>query len=478
MDKLTTYKQKKQNYTAVRYSLTVNEVTKDYILVPVVMMVPGVHEGSQGPMLHTAENLQANVEQWNERPVVIYHPQDAEGNYVSAYTEGVQTVGFIKNARYDNGLKAEIQLDVAALQTISPETLVLVENSQPVEVSIGAFSQTVTEVGVYEATGEQYAAITTAYMADHLAILPKAKGACSHNDGCGIRVYEQNNNHTKKGGQFMELKDALKELRAAGLEVLHLQVNEEGLLARLELIRNYVYGMDSEWVSCYVREVYDSSFIYEKSFKRNGAPKPNKLYKQDYLIAEDGSLLIESDPIEVVAKTEYMPIQANENKNENKKKGEQEMNKPCCPQKVEELIVNVAAKFTADDREWLQSLTEEQLEKVTPKVVQVNVGKEHVTSHLATYKSAEEVLELLPEALRNDISAGLEMNKAKRAELVTKIQANASSKDVWAKEELEAMETGMLEKLAKTIQTPAVYVAGQNPAPTGADEVPAMPPME
>lgn len=272
----------------------------------------------------------------------------------------------------------------------------------------------------------------------------------------------------------MELNDALKELRAAGLEVLHLQVNEEGLLARLELIRNYVYSMDSEWVSCYVREVYDSSFIYEKSFRRNGAPKPNKLYKQDYLIAEDGSLIIETDPIEVVAKTEYMPIQANENK----KKGEQEMSKPCCPQKVEELIVNVAAKFTAEDRPWLQSLTEEQLEKVTPKVIQVNVGKEHVSEHLATYKSAEEVLELLPTAIRSDISAGLEMHKAKRAELVEKIQTNASSKDVWAKEELEAMETGMLEKLAKTVN-PAVYVAGENPAPTaGAEDVPAMPPME
>lgn len=272
----------------------------------------------------------------------------------------------------------------------------------------------------------------------------------------------------------MELKDALKELRANGLEVLHLQVNEEGLLARLELIRNYVYSMDSEWVSSYVREVYDSSFIYEKSFRRNGAPKPNKLYKQDYSIAEDGSLIIETDPIEVVARTEYMPIQANENNKE--KKGEQEMSKPCCPQRVEELIVNAAAKFTAEDRPWLQSLTEEQLEKVTPKVIQVNVGKEHITSHLATYKSAEDVLEVLPEAIRSDISAGLEMHKAKRAELVSKIQANASSKDVWGKEELEGMETGTLEKLAKTIN-PAVYVAGQNPTPC-TEEVPAMPPME
>lgn len=478
MEKITTYKKSTNAaYTAVQF--TINE--EQFISVPVVMMVPGVHVGSHGQMLHTAEGLQSNVEQWNDKPVVIYHPQDAEGNFISANSEGVTTVGKITNTRFDNGLKADIVFNLTTLQAVSPETYVSILESQPLEVSIGAYATEQKQSGTYEPTQETYTAITTAYMADHLAILPKDSGACSYNDGCGIRVNQQNNNHTKKGGKFMELKDALKELRAAGLEVLHLQVNEEGLLARLELIRNYVYGMDSEWVSCYVREVYNDTFIYEKSFKRNGAPKPNKLYKQDYLIAEDGSLIVETDPIEVVAKTEYMPIQANEqnkNKNENKKKGEQEMNKPCCPQKVEELIVNVAAKFTADDRDWLQSLTEEQLEKVTPKVVQVNVGKEHVTSHLATYKSAEEVLELLPEAIRNDISAGLEMNKAKRAELVTKIQANASSKDVWAKEELEAMETGMLEKLAKTIQTPAVYVAGQNPAPTGADEVPAMPPME
>lgn len=471
MEKITTYKKNTTaTYTAVQFSI--NE--EQFISVPVVMMVPGVHVGSHGQMLHTAEGLQSNVEQWNDKPVVIYHPQDNEGNFISAYSDGVVHVGRIANARFENGLRADIVFNLTTLQAASPETYVSILESQSLEVSIGAYATEIKETGTYEPTGETYSAITTAYQADHLAILPKTTGACSYNDGCGIRVYQQNNNHTKKGGLSMELKDALKELRANGLEVLHLQVNEEGLLARLELIRNHVYSMDSEWVSSYVREVYDSSFIYEKSFRRNGAPKPNKLYKQDYSIAEDGSLIIETDPIEVVAKTEYMPIQANENNKE--KKGEQEMSKPCCPQRVEELIVNAAAKFTAEDRPWLQSLTEEQLEKVTPKVIQVNVGKEHITSHLATYKSAEEVLELLPEAIRSDISAGLEMHKAKRAELVGKIQANASSKDVWGKEELEAMETGTLEKLAKTIN-PAVYVAGQNPTPC-TEDVPAMPPME
>lgn len=478
MNKLTTYKQKKQNYTAVRYSLTVNEVTKEYISVPVVMMVPGVHEGSMGAMLHTEENLQANTGQWNGKPVVIYHPQDEEGNYISANSEEVIKVGSIVNARYDNGLKAELQLDVSVLSTISPETLVLIDNNQPVEVSIGAFSQTVAEVGVYEATGEQYVAKTTAYIADHLAILPKAVGACSQTDGCGIRAYQQKGNQiNKEGGNNMELKDALKELRAAGLEVLHLQVNEEGLLARVETIRNYVYSMDSEWTSCHVREVYDSSFIYEKSFRRNGAPKPNKLYKQDYTIAEDGSLVTDSEPIEVMAKTEYMPIVANQTETITKKKGEQEMNTPCCPQKVEELIVNAAAKFTAEDRGWLQSFTEEQLEKVTPKALQVNVGKEHVQTHLATYKSAEEVLEVLPEAIRNDIQAGLDMYKTKRTELVSAIQANEKSKDLWTKEELDAMAMPMLEKLSKTI-APAVYVGGERAPEPANDDVPAMPPIQ
>lgn len=470
MEKITTYKKNTTaTYTALQFSI--NE--EQFISVPVVMMVPGVHVGSHGQMLHTAEGLQSNVEQWNDKPVVIYHPQDNEGNFISAYSDGVVHVGRITNTRFENGLRADIVFNLTTLQAASPETCVSILESQPLEVSIGAYATEIKETGIYEPTGETYTAITTAYQADHLAILPKAAGACSYNDGCGIRVNQQNNNNEKKGGTMTVFKDALKELRANGLEVLHLQVNEEGLLARLELIRNYVYSMDSEWVSCYVREVYNDSFIYEKSFRRNGAPKPNKLYKQDYLVAEDGSLIIESEPIEVVAKTEYLPIQANtQNKQE---KGEQEMSKPCCPQKVEELIVNAASNFTAEDRTWLTSLSEEQLEKVTPKVVQVNIGAEHVSKHLATYKSAEEVLDLLPEAIRADISAGLEMHKAKRADLVTKIQANA--KDVWAAEDLEKMETGMLEKLAKSVQ-PAVYVAAENLDKTKGEDIAPMAPVE
>lgn len=468
MKKITTYKKNTTaTYTAVQFSI--NE--EQFISVPVIMMVPGVHVGSHGQMLHTVEGLQSNVEQWNDKPVVIYHPQDNEGNFISAYSDGVVHVGRITNTRFENGLRADIVFNLTTLQAVSPETYVSILESQPLEVSIGAYATEIKETGIYEPTQETYTAITTAYQADHLAILPKATGACSYNDGCGIRVNQQNNNNEKKGGTMTVFKDALKELRANGLEVLHLQVNEEGLLARVELIRNYVYSMDSEWVSCYVREVYNDSFIYEKSFKRNGAPKPNKLYKQDYLVAEDGSLIVDTEPIEVIAKTEYMPIQANQKQ----EKGEQEMSKPCCPQKVEELIVNAAGKFTAEDRDWLTSLTEEQLEKVTPKVVQVNIGAEHVSKHLATYKSAEELLQLLPEAIRSDISAGLEMHKAKRADLVTKIQANA--KDIWAAEDLEKMETGMLEKLAKSVQ-PAVYVAGESGSKTKVEDIEAMPPVE
>ena len=56
---------------------------RTHIVVPVIMMVEGVHNGSQGPLLHLAEDLGKFPESWDGIPVTIQHPT-VDGGNVSA----------------------------------------------------------------------------------------------------------------------------------------------------------------------------------------------------------------------------------------------------------------------------------------------------------------------------------------------------------------------------------------------------------
>ena len=159
--------------------------------VPAVMMVEGVHCGNKGAILHTAEYLAADAEKWNGKPVVISHPQNAQGEYISAFSEGVIHVGKIHNARFeDEKLKADLILHETKLTAASPTALSYIKENRPLDVSIGAFTEEMQVAG--EWNGENYESVTTAYSPDHLALLPGEPGACSWNDGCGIRVNKNN----------------------------------------------------------------------------------------------------------------------------------------------------------------------------------------------------------------------------------------------------------------------------------------------
>ncbi|MFW6246743.1 MAG: hypothetical protein ACOC22_01010, partial [bacterium] len=109
--------------TATDYEVR-NEIinNEEHLVVPVVMMVEGVHNGNMGPIMHYAEDLGKSVSQWEGKPVTIDHPE-IDGVYVSA-EEVESTVGFVRNAKMDGTkLKAEACLNVNRLTAISPETI-------------------------------------------------------------------------------------------------------------------------------------------------------------------------------------------------------------------------------------------------------------------------------------------------------------------------------------------------------------------
>ena len=103
----------------------------EHLVVPVVMMREGVHNGSAGSIYHTAAELGRYVEAWNGIPVTITHPQQ-DGASVSANAPLIREqycVGTIYNARMDGDkLRAEAWIVPADLHRISTDTEDLLNN--------------------------------------------------------------------------------------------------------------------------------------------------------------------------------------------------------------------------------------------------------------------------------------------------------------------------------------------------------------
>jgi len=75
-----------QNYNQIIEGYEVRKVIhqgKPHIVVPVTMMVEGVHDGSHGPIFHSIAELGKFTGAWDGRPVVIRHPK-INGMSVSA----------------------------------------------------------------------------------------------------------------------------------------------------------------------------------------------------------------------------------------------------------------------------------------------------------------------------------------------------------------------------------------------------------
>jgi hypothetical protein len=160
---------------------------RQYLVSDVVMMVPGIRNGSDGPVFYPGDVLKANTEQWNGQPITVRHPRGPEGVYISAHTEGVAIVGHMEAVKYTKGaLQGTAWVDVEALRRVDPDLLANLLNDKILEVSIGIYADTDGVPG--EFAGRGFTGTLTGLTPDHLAILPDEVGACSVADGCGFRV--------------------------------------------------------------------------------------------------------------------------------------------------------------------------------------------------------------------------------------------------------------------------------------------------
>lgn len=172
---------------------------RKYIVVPVVALVEGVHNG----LYYSPESLERSVPGWNGVPLSINHPQIGSQS-VSANSPDVrenQTVGWFYNVVFEDGkLKGEAWIDEEKCQRLAPEILDYVNSGRPLEVSTGLWSDAAPESGTWG--DEEFSGSIITMIPDHLALLPGGEGACNFDDGCGIRA---NKGEDKMGDEFETL---------------------------------------------------------------------------------------------------------------------------------------------------------------------------------------------------------------------------------------------------------------------------------
>ena len=119
---------------------------KNYMSVPAVIMVEGVHNGSEGNILHVNEYLSKEIDKWDNIPVTINHPKK-EDKFIGVAECPEYVIGYTEKTTWDNGLHTMLNLDVQNLNTLNPTLLDSIKNKQAIEVSIGAYSDNIKEEG-------------------------------------------------------------------------------------------------------------------------------------------------------------------------------------------------------------------------------------------------------------------------------------------------------------------------------------------
>lgn len=423
---------------------------RDYIVLPVVILVEGVHAGSNGPILYTLEDMKKFSPAWNHKPVVVNHPKK-NGEFVSADDPAILStykVGILMAAKVkDKKQYAEAWLEKSRIKEVDERVLSSIENGETIEVSTGLFTDNEDSPGDWE--GEEYDAIARNYAPDHLALLPDLVGACSVKDGCGMFTAAQAMTRNRAN----QVKKALDSIFSN--EMSHGDVHTRLYDAVYDKLNPNPpqYG--------YIEEVYDDYFVYCIG---------DEHYKQEYKISKD--------EVELVGEAESVERKVVYSSNT----GDSDMSKETknceCDKEVKTLadtLISANKDWVEMDREWLQSLDKPKLEKLITmqktnakeeeeeennskddkkkkmddkkKKGSYNETEEEEDVIPAKKPTVQEYLENAPPEVRDVFAQGLQSLAAERKRYTDIILTNDSN--VFTADELKTMDMIQLKKLAK-----------------------------
>lgn len=173
---------------------------RDHYVVPMVLINPGVLNGSKGPLYYPPEEVHRDISQWNNMPLTLGHPY-IESSPVSARSPNVlnqYSLGTVLNSRVSKlgKLAADGWFDIELTKQRAPQILKAIEQGKQIELSTGVFTDNILAANGSNHNGKPYTHIARNYKADHVAILLHEKGACSIQDGCGVLVDNTNKEPT------------------------------------------------------------------------------------------------------------------------------------------------------------------------------------------------------------------------------------------------------------------------------------------
>ncbi len=332
---------------------------RKYIVAPMVMLTEGVHEGSNGPLFYPESELSKNPEVWNLKPIVLGHPT-RNGRGVTACDPDVITgrgVGVVMNTRWDGKLRAEAWFERDRMNKIDSRIEQYLEQNKKMEISTGLYTDNEDVQGEFD--GKPYKAIARNHRPDHLALLPDGKGSCSiEGGGCGLLQLNESSElvdviRSKFGDE--EWADGVLELIKNAKHLANVPIND---LPDSEFAFILPGGKKDEEGKTVPRSLRKLP-IHEAANVRNALARLNQT---DLTVTQMRSafrkILAAAKKFEI----EVSPsVKAKFGVTTNRKGAQ--MSKE---ERIDALVTNKLTKWIEDDKEFLQTFEDDQLEKLEP----------------------------------------------------------------------------------------------------------------
>lgn len=471
---------------AVIQSLTVNLLPsklvrhdtlegRDFLVVPMVILTEGVHVGSDGPLYYPKEELSKTPVVWNQKPIVVYHPE-MNGVGISACDPVIinsRKIGVMMNTKFEKGkLKSEAWIEPTRANAVDTRIMAAVEAKEMMELSTGVFVD-VEPVDEGEWKGETFVGVARNFRPDHLALLPDQIGACSIKDGAG---FLRNADGANKIAIEAAFQKALRDVRLTENELSHSNIRDA-----LSMALRKKFNIDNmKGPFLFIEAVYNDFVIYELD---------QKLYRIGYTASDTGVTLSTDTPVQVIRVTEFRTMTGTFVGNQEQKTNNA-MDKK---QIVDALIKNSNGLLVEADRERLMAFSESQLGKISfakeepkaptgneapktepvpaaaPKTEQpptANVAKPEAKEEPKPVTMAEYIAQA-PREIQDVLNNSLAIHNDEKGRLIVAITAN--KQNAFTKEELEKRglpELRNLAKLAGAFTPRMVNYEGQGHVPT------------
>ena len=404
---------------------------REYVVAPMTLIVPGVLNGSQGPLLYSAEEIKKNVMAWNGMPIVVGHPYDASGNPISARTPSVldaQGIGEVFNAQVNGKLIAEGWFDVEKTQKVDSRILNSLDAENLLELSTALFTANKPASKGSVHNDKPYSYIASNHRPDHLAILVDSKGACSINDGCGVNVNEATREQLVK--RIEEYQNDCGVTYIQNQEVLIGFVgraNKHVHAVTVSDVGDGIAHMTNGHVHSIQKFVVTSSEGHSHALKKttlvDSGVRNEKNNKKESIMDEKKKREIVDNLIANVCCWEEEDREVLNGFGDKKLEG---MHKIAEAQKQNELVVNAAKKGFTDPGGNTHTWNEEKSEWVMKKKEPKELGVELVANEKKKKEpqTAEEWMKSAPKEIQTAVQNSMDIVEREKTILIEKLTAN------------------------------------------------------